>query len=94
MFNASAGDMRLAPAVESPLLQREGLVEEQGVFREYKKLMDSGSVVPTNKQWQVLMGTTLIGAFAYDAQLFLGERYRSALEVRFRLKIAQVASKR
>ena len=51
-FNASAGDMRLAPAVESPLLQREGFVEEQGVFREYKRLMDAGVPVPTNKEWR------------------------------------------
>lgn len=39
-FNASAGDLRLKPAVESPLLQREGFVEHQGVFREYKRLID------------------------------------------------------
>ena len=38
-FNASAGDLRLKPAMDSPLLQREGFVEEQGVFREYKKLV-------------------------------------------------------
>ena len=51
-FNASVGDMRLAPAVASPLLQREGFVAEQGVFQEYKKLIDAGVPVPTNKQWR------------------------------------------
>ena len=51
-FNASAGNMRLAPAVESPLLQREGFMEEQGVFREYKKLIDAGV--------RKMMGRTLL----------------------------------
>ena len=57
-FNASAGDMRLAPAVESPLLQREGFVEEQGVFREYKRLIDAGVPVPTNKEWREIQIST------------------------------------
>ena len=41
-FNASAGNMRLAPAVESPLIQREGFVRQQGVFGEYQRLIDAG----------------------------------------------------
>jgi len=41
--------MRLAPAVESPLLQREGFVLEQGIFQQYKRLLDQGVPVPTNK---------------------------------------------
>lgn len=57
-FNASVGDMRLAPAVQSPLLQREGFVLEQGVFRQYKKLMDAGVPVPTNKQWREIHVST------------------------------------
>ena len=51
-FNASAGDLRLAPANQSPLIQREGVVLEQGVFQEYQKLIDAGLPVPTNKQWR------------------------------------------
>ena len=57
-FNASAGDMRLAPAVDSPLLQREGFVVEQGVFREYKRLIDAGVPVPTNKEWREIQIST------------------------------------
>lgn len=52
LFNASRGDLRLRPVVESPLLQREGMVLEQGVFREFKKLIDAGAPVPTNKEWR------------------------------------------
>lgn len=39
-----------APA--SPLIQREGCIEEQGVYREFKKVMDAGAAIPTNKQWR------------------------------------------
>lgn len=46
-FNASIGDMRLTPAVASPLLQREGFVPSQGIFQQYKKLMDAGVPVST-----------------------------------------------
>jgi isopenicillin N synthase-like dioxygenase len=53
LFNGSKGDMRLQPAVESPLLQREGfLLRGEGVFHEFKKLMDAGVPVPTNKEWR------------------------------------------
>ncbi|EMC95879.1 hypothetical protein BAUCODRAFT_139931 [Baudoinia panamericana UAMH 10762] len=58
LFNASKGDMRLMPAVESPLLQREGFVMEQGVFQQYKKLIDAGIPVPTNKQWREIQIST------------------------------------
>ena len=51
-FNASVGSMRLAPAVESPLLQREGFVLEQGVFQQYKQLIDAGVPVPTCQEWR------------------------------------------
>ena len=57
-FNASVGDMRLTPAVESPLLQREGFVLEQGIFQQYKRLMDAGVPVPTNKQWREIQIST------------------------------------
>jgi len=51
-FNGSIGDMRLKPATESPLLQREGFILRPGVFMQFKKLMDSGVPVPTNKEWR------------------------------------------
>ncbi|TVY18374.1 hypothetical protein LARI1_G003944 [Lachnellula arida] len=38
--------------MESPLLQREGFVLKQGVFTQFKKLIDSGLPVPTNKEWR------------------------------------------
>lgn len=52
LFGASKGDLRLQPAMQSPLLQREGLVLDQGVFKEFKMLMDQGVPVPTNKEWR------------------------------------------
>jgi len=44
--------MRLQPAVESPLIQREGVIAKQGVFKEFMKLMEAGVPVPTNKEWR------------------------------------------
>ncbi|WVQ84258.1 hypothetical protein IAT38_006410 [Cryptococcus sp. DSM 104549] len=52
LFNASEGHLRMKPCLESPLIQREGCVEEQGVYKEFKTVMDSGIPVPTNKQWR------------------------------------------
>ncbi|PBP17937.1 hypothetical protein BUE80_DR011332, partial [Diplocarpon rosae] len=52
LFNGSKGDMRLKPLTESPLIQREGFVQSQGVFLQFKNLMDSGIPVPTNKEWR------------------------------------------
>ncbi|GAD94114.1 hypothetical protein PVAR5_2735 [Paecilomyces variotii No. 5] len=53
LFNGSKGDMRLQPALESPLLQREGFVPRgSGVFHEFQRLMDAGVPVPTNKEWR------------------------------------------
>jgi len=52
LFNGSKGDMRLKPAMESPLIQREGFVLSQGIFQNFKKLMDAGVPVPTNKEWR------------------------------------------
>ncbi|KAK5724232.1 hypothetical protein LTR17_013518 [Elasticomyces elasticus] len=57
-FNASMGEKRLAPAVESPLLQREGFVLEQGVFQQYKRLLDAGLPVPTNREWREIQVST------------------------------------
>ncbi|CZR64271.1 related to leucoanthocyanidin dioxygenase [Phialocephala subalpina] len=52
LFNGSKGDMRLKPITESPLIQREGFVMKQGVFMQFKKLIDAGVPVPTNKEWR------------------------------------------
>lgn len=57
-FNASAGHLRLAPAIESPLLQRDGFVLTQGVFQEYKRLLDAGLPVPTSKEWREIQIST------------------------------------
>jgi hypothetical protein len=43
---------------ESPLIQREGCVEEQGIYKEYKKQMSSGRDVPTNRQWREIQIST------------------------------------
>ncbi|ODO02042.1 flavonol synthase [Cryptococcus wingfieldii CBS 7118] len=51
-FNSSVGDLRMTPAAKSPLIQREGCVEEQGVYKEFKRVMDLGVSVPTNQQWR------------------------------------------
>ncbi|PBP20810.1 hypothetical protein BUE80_DR008431 [Diplocarpon rosae] len=52
LFNGSKGNMRLKPLTESPLIQREGFVRSQGIFLQFKNLMDSGIPVPTNKEWR------------------------------------------
>lgn len=52
LFNSSVGDLRMTPAAESPLIQREGCIEEQGVYKEFKNIMDQGVPVPTNRQWR------------------------------------------
>ncbi|KAH7369763.1 hypothetical protein BKA65DRAFT_544490 [Rhexocercosporidium sp. MPI-PUGE-AT-0058] len=52
LFNGSKGDMRLKPMTESPLIQREGFVLKQGIFMQFKNLIDSGLPVPTNKEWR------------------------------------------
>lgn len=32
----------MTPAAESPLIKREGCIEEQGVYKEFKRVMDLG----------------------------------------------------
>lgn len=51
-FNSSVGNLRMEPACNSPLIKREGCVEVQGVYKEFKRLMDAGVPVPTNQQWR------------------------------------------
>jgi isopenicillin N synthase-like dioxygenase len=43
---------------DSPLIQREGCIEEQGVYKEFKKLTSQGNVVPTNRQWREIQIAT------------------------------------
>ncbi|KAK4904686.1 hypothetical protein LTR49_025907 [Elasticomyces elasticus] len=59
-FNASVGAKRLAPAVESPMLQREGFVLEQGVSQQHEKLLDVGNPVPKsrNREWREIQVST------------------------------------
>ncbi|KAH0372770.1 Clavaminate synthase-like protein, partial [Aureobasidium melanogenum] len=51
-FQSSVGHLRMTPAIESPLIQREGCVEDQGVYKEFKRVMDLGFPIPTNQQWR------------------------------------------
>lgn len=44
--------------LDSPLIQREGCVEEQGVYKEFKRLTSEGKLVPTNKQWREIQIAT------------------------------------
>lgn len=52
-FANPGGQLRLAPAMESPLLQREEvLTDGQGVFVQFKERLDKGEPVPTQKEWR------------------------------------------
>lgn len=44
--------------IESPLIQRVGCVEEQGVYKEFKSLTSQGKLVPTNRQWREIQIAT------------------------------------
>lgn len=46
-------------ATASPLIQREGCVEEQGVYKEFKERMAKGMPVPTNKEWREIQIATV-----------------------------------
>ncbi|KAI9152348.1 transporter [Paramyrothecium foliicola] len=58
LFNSSIGDLRMTPATGSPLIQREGCVEDQGVYSEFKKRTAAGKLVPTNRQWREIQIST------------------------------------
>ncbi|KAI4594788.1 hypothetical protein KJ359_007591 [Pestalotiopsis sp. 9143b] len=58
LFNSSVGSLPMAPAYESPLITREGCIEEQGIFKEFKKLTSNGQIVPTNQQWREIQIST------------------------------------
>lgn len=40
------------------MIQREGCVEEQGIYKEYKKRTLQGQLVPTNRQWREIQIST------------------------------------
>lgn len=46
-------------SIESPLIQREGCVEEQGIYKEFKNLTSHGKLVPTNQQWREIQIATV-----------------------------------
>ncbi|WVQ82091.1 hypothetical protein IAT38_004219 [Cryptococcus sp. DSM 104549] len=52
LFQASEGDLRMEPAYESPLLKREGCIDSQGAYREFKRLREKGVPIPTNREWR------------------------------------------
>ena len=45
-------------STDSPLIQREGCVEEQGIYKEFKRLTSQGKLVPTNQQWREIQIAT------------------------------------
>lgn len=57
MFNSSQGDLPMEPALVSPLIQRDGCVEDQGIYKEYKKRTTVGAP-PTNRQWREIQIAT------------------------------------
>ena len=75
LFNSSLGSLRMGPAhgecglntvytavtnrIESPLIQREGCVEDQGIYKEFKTLTSQGKLVPTNQQWREIQIATV-----------------------------------
>lgn len=45
-------------SADSPLIQREGCVEEQGVYKGFKELTSNGKLVPTNREWREIQIAT------------------------------------
>ncbi|KAK1763686.1 hypothetical protein QBC33DRAFT_622659 [Phialemonium atrogriseum] len=58
LFNSSVGELRMQPAKESPLIQRKGCVDGQGVYQEFKNRTEQGKLVPTNRQWREIQIAT------------------------------------
>jgi hypothetical protein len=44
--------------LDSPLIQREGCIEEQGIYKEFKRRTSSGLVAPTNREWREIQIAT------------------------------------
>ncbi|KAK2596208.1 hypothetical protein QQS21_006356 [Conoideocrella luteorostrata] len=58
LFNSSVGDLRMTPAQESPLIQRDGCVNDQGVYSEFRMRTEEGKLVPTNREWREIQIAT------------------------------------
>ncbi|KAI6914206.1 Clavaminate synthase-like protein [Hortaea werneckii] len=58
LFNSSVGELRMQPAYSSPLIQREGCIEEQGVYKQFTERTAKGQLVPTNAQWREIQIAT------------------------------------
>ncbi|KAH8626011.1 hypothetical protein IG631_19890 [Alternaria alternata] len=43
---------------DSPLIQREGCVEDQGIYKEFKNRTLQGELVPTNREWREIQIAT------------------------------------
>lgn len=48
----------LTISTDSPLIQREGCIEEQGIYREFKRRTAGGKVAPTNREWREIQIAT------------------------------------
>lgn len=44
--------------IDSPFIQREGCIEEQGIYNEFKGRTYEGLGAPTNREWRELQITT------------------------------------
>lgn len=40
------------------MIQREGCIEEQGVYKEFKNRTAQGKLVPTNREWREIQIAT------------------------------------
>ncbi len=69
-FNACIGSLRVAPVSESPLIQRQGFVLDQGVFKEYKAAMDKGLPIPTSKEWRELQVSRVQHGISYTLDTY------------------------
>lgn len=59
LFNSSVGDLLMQPAWDSPLIRREGCVEDQGIYREFKKRTADKGDPPTNREWREIQIATM-----------------------------------
>lgn len=51
-------DLIIIFLTESPLIQREGCIEDQGVYKEFKNRTAQGKLVPTNREWREIQIAT------------------------------------
>jgi hypothetical protein len=58
VFSPLVQGVVLTLLAESPLIRREGCVDEQGVYNEFRKRTEKGKQVPTNKEWREIQIST------------------------------------